>query len=226
MIRTREILLSTLLLAVAVTSMAAQTRPTATPTPTPIRPAATPTPTPVRPAAPQTPPADAPVPQSKIALIDTTMFADEKKGIFRFIDAVKLVQAPLSGVQQELLALQNRINALVEEIRRLRLVPQVDQKTIQTKQEEGARLQQDWNTKKQRYDEDLAKRYQEVTAPLQDQIGKAMDQFARERGITMTLDLSKLLPAMLTAVPAVDVTDAFIADFNRKNPRTGTPPRP
>jgi hypothetical protein len=42
----------------------------------------------------------------------------------------------------------------------------------------------------------------------------------------MTLDLSKLLPAMLTALPAVDVTDAFIADFNRKNPRTGAPPRP
>jgi hypothetical protein len=57
-------------------------------------------------------------------------------------------------------------------------------------------------------------------------IGKAMDQFARERGITMTLDLSKLLPAMLTALPTVDVTDAFIADFNRKNPRTGAAPRP
>jgi hypothetical protein len=41
----------------------------------------------------------------------------------------------------------------------------------------------------------------------------------------MTLDLSKLLPAMLTALPAVDVTDAFIADFNRKNPRTGPAPR-
>jgi len=27
---------------------------------------------------------------------------------------------------------------------------------------------------------------------------------------------------MLTAIPAVNVTDAFIADFNRKNPRTGT----
>ena len=64
-----------------------------------------------------------------------------------------------------------------------------------------------------------------MTAPISEQIGKALDQFARERGITTTLDFSKLGPAVLTALPAVDVTAAFIADFNRKNPRTGTPPR-
>ena len=226
MIRTRVILLSTLLLAAAVTSVPGQTRPTATPTPAPVRPAATPTPAPARPAAPQTPAADVPVPQSKIALIDTNMFADEKRGIFRFVDAVKSVQPQFAVQNQELVNLQNRLTALVEEIRRLRLVPQPDQRLILARQEEGTRLQQDFNTKKKRRDEDLERKYQEVTAPLSDQIGKAMDQFARERGITMTLDLSKLLPAMLTAVPAVDVTDAFIADFNRKNPRTGTPPRP
>ncbi len=192
-----------------------------------VRPAATPTPAPVRPAATtQAPPADVPVPQSKIALIDTSMFADEKRGIFLFIDAVKLVQAPFAAQNQELINLQNRINALIDEIRRLRQAPTPDARTIQAKQEEGTRLQQDWNFKKQRLDEDFAKRYQEITAPLSDRIGKAMDQFARERGITMTLDFSKLLPALLTALPTVDVTDAFIADFNRKNPRTGPPPRP
>ena len=224
MISTRKILLSLMLVAGAFTLVAAQVRPSATPTP--LRPAATPTPTPARPAAPQTPIADVPVPQSKIALIDTSMFADETKGIFRFIDAVKSIQQPLAAQNQELVNLQNRLNALVEEIRKLRQVPQPDQRLIQAKQEEGTRLQQDFNTKKQRRDEDLEKLYRQVTAPISEQIGKAMDQFARERGITMTLDLSKLLPAMLTALPAVDVTDAFIADFNRKNPRTGTSPRP
>jgi hypothetical protein len=42
----------------------------------------------------------------------------------------------------------------------------------------------------------------------------------------MTLDISKLMPAILTAIPAIDMTQAFISDFNSKNPRTGTPPRP
>jgi Skp family chaperone for outer membrane proteins len=228
MISTRMILLTLFLAAGTVSSINAQVRPTPTPTPAPARPTATPMPTPARAATPQTqtPAADAQVPQSRIALIDTSVFADEKKGIFRFIDAVKAAQAPYDPQNRELLNLQNRINAIIEDIRKLRATPQPDQRAIQTKQEEGSRLQQDWNTKKQRFDEDFGKRYQEVTAPISEQIGKAMDQYARERGITMTLDFSKLLPALLTALPAVDVTDAFIADFNRKNPRTGTPPRP
>lgn len=102
----------------------------------------------------------------------------------------------------------------------------VDQKTVQARQAEGERLQQEFNTKKDRLDEDVSKRYQQVVSPVSNQIGVAMDQFARQRGITMTLDISKLLPAILTALPAVDVTQAFIADFNSKNPRTGPPPRP
>ena len=218
--------LFSLILVGGAAQVAAQVRPS--PTPAPARPTATPMPTPVRPATPQTqtPPTDAPVPQSRIALIDTTMFADEKRGIFRYVDAVKSIQPQFAGPNQELVNLQARINAIVEDIRRLRATPQPDPRAIQSKQEEGTRLQQDWNMKKQRFDEDYSKRYQEVTGPISEQIGKAMDQFARERGITMTLDFSKLLPALLTALPAVDVTDVFIADFNRKNPRTGAPPRP
>jgi hypothetical protein len=40
----------------------------------------------------------------------------------------------------------------------------------------------------------------------------------------MTFDVSKILPAILTLAPAVDLTQAFISDFNSKNPRTGAPP--
>jgi Skp family chaperone for outer membrane proteins len=187
-----------------------------------------PTPTPARPAAPQTPPgnttpSNAPVPESRIALIDTQMFGDEKNGIYRYVDAVKGLEPEFRSRNAELVNLQNRINALADDIKKLRAAPVVDQKTIQAKADEGNRLQQDFTTKKNRLNEDVSKRYQEVTGPLSEQIGKAMDEFARQRGITMTLDLSKLLPALLTAVPAVDVTEAFIADFNRKNPRTGPP---
>jgi hypothetical protein len=34
----------------------------------------------------------------------------------------------------------------------------------------------------------------------------------------MILDISKLLPAVLTVNPAMDVTQAFIADYNSKHP--------
>ncbi|MFZ2177410.1 MAG: hypothetical protein WAW17_25950, partial [Rhodococcus sp. (in: high G+C Gram-positive bacteria)] len=64
------------------------------------------------------------------------------------------------------------------------------------------------------------KRYQEVTAPVSADIGKALDEFARQRGFTITFDLNKLAPAILTISPTIDVTQAFIADFNSKYPAT------
>jgi len=218
------VVLFCLILGGSAAQVAGQVRPAATPTPASTRPTTTPTPGRPATAPTQTPAAD--VPPSRIALIDTSAFDDEKRGIFRYIDAVKSIQPLFVTQNQELQNLQNRITALAEEVRKLTPVTPANERQIQLKTEEGTRLRQDFNTKRQRLAEDVQKKYQEVTAPLSEQIGKAMDQFARERGITMTLDLSKLLPAMLTALPAVDVTDAFIADFNRKNPRTGAPPRP
>ena len=159
-------------------------------------------------------------------MIDTTMFGDETNGIFRYVDAAKSVQAEFKPRADELQNLQNRLNTLANEIQTLSKAPVPDQKTIQTKQRQGESLQLELQTKKERLDEDVSKRYEQVVAPISKQIGTAIDQFARQRGVTMTLDLSKLLPAILTAVPAIDLTQAFIADFNSRNPRTGSPPRP
>lgn len=187
------------------------------------RPQATPTPAP-RPAA--TPAANAPLPDAKIALIDTSMFSDEKSGIFRYVDAAKSVQAEFKTRTDELQSLQDRLNALANEIETLLKAPAPDQKTIQAKQQQGVSLQTEFKTKKDRLDEDVSKRYEQVISPISTQIGAAIDQFARSRGITMTLDLSKMLPAILTALPATDLTQAFIAEFNSKNPRTATTPAP
>jgi Skp family chaperone for outer membrane proteins len=212
----RLILAAFILTAMMAFAVMSQTRPQTTP--------ARPTPTPLpRPAT--TPVANsAAVPDSRIALIDTSMFGDEKSGIYRYIDAAKSVQAEFKTRSDEVLNLGNRINALITEIQTLSKAPVVDQKTIQAKTQQGETLRAEWQTKKDRLDEDVSKRAEQVIAPISSQIGAAMDQFARQRGVTMTLDISKLLPAILTAVPAVDLTQAFIADFNSKNPRTGPAP--
>jgi len=196
--------------AIAVSAIAQTQRPTPTPTPGP-RPAATPA------------GANTPVPQSRIALIDTSMFGDEKNGIYRYVDAARAVQNEFKTRTDEIQNLQNRLNALVNEINALMKVTPVDQKTVQAKQQQGESLQTEFNTKKAKLDEDIGKRYEQVVAPISTQIGQAMDQFATQRGITMTLDLSKLLPAILTALPATDLTQAFISDFNSKYPRTAAP---
>src|SRR5436190_751562 len=62
------------------------------------------------------------------------------------------------------------------------------------------------------------KRRAEALQPLQEDVAKALDAFARTRGITILLDGSQM---PLTYVDdAIDITDAFIADYNSKNPAT------
>ena len=217
----------------ATLSICGQARPTPTParpTPTTARP--TPTPAAPRPTiSPTQTPQPTPnlvvaIPPSRIAVIDTSVFSDEKAGIFRVIDATKALQNEFRVRQQELQTIQTRLNTLVEDIRKLRQVNPVDQKAVQAKQEEGLRLQQDFDARKQRYEEDYERRYSQVMGPVSQQIGKALDEFAAQHGITMTLDVSKLLPAILTALPTVEVTTAFIAEFNRKNPRVTSVTKP
>jgi len=207
-----SILAAVVLSSASAIAAMAQTRPT----PTPL---SQPRPTPA-PAA-----ANIPVPQSKIALIDTTAFGDEKNGIYRYVDATKAVAAEFKPRTDEIQGLESRLNTLANEVDALMKATPVNQPAVQAKQQQGQSLQAEYQTKKAKLDEDLGKRYEQVVSPISRQIGAAIDQFATQRGITMTLDLSKLLPAILTAVPGTDLTQAFINDFNSKNPRTGAPPR-
>ncbi len=82
----------------------------------------------------------------------------------------------------------------------------------------------------QRETEDAQAAYQkrrgELFGPLQDDVGKALDAFAKARGITMILDASQV-QGILYAADSLDVTKAFISDYNVKNPATAavTPPK-
>src|SRR5437868_10747928 len=109
--------------AIAVSVIAQTQRPTPTPTPV-ARPAAT------------LAVANTPVPQSRIALIDTTAFGDEKNGIYRYVDAARAVQNEFKTRTDEIQNLGNRINALGNEIDALMKVTPVDQKTVQSKQQD------------------------------------------------------------------------------------------
>jgi Skp family chaperone for outer membrane proteins len=179
----------------------------------------TPTPVPVRPATPPAAPAAAvAVPETKIALIDTSVFGDEKVGIMRYVNAVKSVQREFQPKQAELTSIQARIRTLADDINKLAGAPMVDPKTIQAKRDEGERLERDLKYKKEQADADFEKRFKEVVLPISADIGKAIDQFASQNRITLVLDASKLQPAILTINPAMDVTQAFIANYNARNP--------
>lgn len=194
-------------LAIGAVSAAAQTpaRPTGTATPRPT----TPPPAAAQPAA---------VPASKIAIIDTGRFREEKTGITRYVNAVKTVQREFQARNGELDGLQNRIKVISDDILKLGSNAVVSPETIQAKQSEGARLEREYKYKKEQLDADIDRRYGEVVAPISSDIGNALIEYANQNGLTMILDISKLLPAVLAVNPATDVTLAFIADYNSKHP--------
>lgn len=167
--------------------------------------------------------ASAAVPDTKIAYIDTSEFADEKTGINRYVTQMKTLEREFKPRQDELTNMQARIKTIADEISKLTTgggASPVDPKTIQAKQDEGERLGRDLKYKKEQADADFAKRYQEVIRPVSQDIMNALNQFAQQRGITMILDISRMGEAVLTVNPAMDVTRAFIAEYNAKNPAT------
>jgi len=170
--------------------------------------------------------ATGPVPSSKIAFVNTQAFGSEKNGITRYIAAIKNLEREFKPRQDELNGIATRIKAIADDIQKTESVAKPEE--IQRKREEGERLQREYKFKKEEAEASFQSRYDQVVGPVSNDIGKALDAFAKQRGITMILDLSKqaILESVLTLDPSMDVTAAFIAEYNSKNPATASTAAP
>ena len=65
------------------------------------------------------------------------------------------------------------------------------------------------------------KRLQEKLGPVYDDIGKALDVYAKAHGITLVLDVTKI-QGIVSASESLDITKPFISEFNSKNPATAS----
>jgi Skp family chaperone for outer membrane proteins len=185
------------LLTAAALSATAQQRP--------ATPAATP-------AAPQT----VAVPDSKMAMIYSDMFLDPKTGIARFNSLLGTLTREFQPRQAELQGLQTRITTLTKEIEDTQTV--ADPNAIRQKRDQLVQLQTDFKRKGEDAEAAYGRRRQEIFLPLQQDIGKALEVFAKARGITVIVDGSQV--PLVYAADSLDITRAFITDFNSKNPAT------
>lgn len=187
--------------------------------------AAQPAPTPTAPAAPAT----VALPMSKMAVIYTDLFLDQKTGIAKFNTVVTKLNGEFTTAKNELTQMQNRAQALETEINKLREAPEgtpIDQKSLQAKIDQLEQLKKDIQRKGEDAQASYNRRRQELFTPLQDEIGKALEAFAKARGINVIIDAAQV--PLLFADEKIDITRAFIAEFNSKNPVTAasttTPP--
>jgi outer membrane protein len=112
--------------------------------------------------------------------------------------------------------LQTRIQTLNKEIDDTQSV--ADPNAIRQKRDQLVQLQTDFKRKGEDAEAAYAKRRQEIFLPLQQDIGKALEAFAKARGITVIVDGSQV--PFVYAADNIDITRAFITEFNSKNPAT------
>jgi len=164
------------------------------------------------------PQANVAVPDSKLAMIYSDAFLDPKTGIARFNSLLTTLNREFQPRQTELQSLQQKINTLSKEIDDTQNVAAPD--SIRQKRDQLAQMNTDFKRKGEDAEAAYNKRRGEIFLPLQQDIGKALETFAKARGITVIVDGSQV--PVVYAADSIDITRAFISDFNSKNPATAS----
>src|ERR1051325_4405559 len=188
--------------AISAASIAAQPKPTTTPPPAAVSGSTT-----------------GNVPEAKVALVDTDQFLDEKAGIVRLVSAAKKVEAEFQPRRTSLKTLNDQIDKMTADLQKASPVqdPKVSaqqQDAIDQKKREITRKTEDAQSAYQA-------RMQALLGPVYDEIGKALDAFAKAHGITLILDVTKV-QGIVSADGSLDITKQFITEFNSKNPATAS----
>ena len=160
--------------------------------------------------------ASGPVPDSKMAMIYSDAFLDPKTGIAKFNSLLTTLNREFQPRQTDLTNLQTRINTLTKEIQDTQNV--ADPNAIRQKREQLDQANIEFKRKGEDAEAAYNKRRQEIFLPLQQDIGKALEAFAKARGITVIVDGSQV--PVVYAADSIDITRAFINEFNSKNPAT------
>jgi outer membrane protein len=158
------------------------------------------------------------IPESKIALIYSDAFLDTKTGIAKFNSLMTTLNREFQPRQTELNQLQQQIQTLDDDIKKTSAV--ADPKTIQAKVDQLEQKKKDYQRKGEDAEAAYKRRQQEIFAPLQDDIGRALEAFAKQRGINVIIDGSRI--PLVYAADSIDITRSFINEFNSKNPATAS----
>jgi Skp family chaperone for outer membrane proteins len=177
------------------------------------------TPAASRPAASPAAPAQvgsAAIAEGKFAIIDTDAFNDPTQGIKRLVAAFQTVEREFKPRRDEIQGLKTRYDALVKEVNETKAV--ADQKALAAKADQAQQLEIEIKRKQEDGQKALDKRVSDLTGPVYQDIGSALQAYAKARGLSVIFDVSKMQGVVMVVNEGVDITGAFIADYNQRNP--------
>lgn len=158
---------------------------------------------------------------SKIVIVDTAAFFNEKTGITRIVSASKSLTAELAGKRGEVQLIVQRVDALSKEIDTLRGnagrgIP-VDERTFQGKIDELERLKREGKYKEDEFNAHAQKRQNEVVGPVYSEVLKVLGEYVKLKDYGILFDASKDQSGMLIyASEKFDITRDFINYFNTR----------
>jgi Skp family chaperone for outer membrane proteins len=149
---------------------------------------------------------------AKVGVVNTAAFSNTNGGITRFVNAIRTLDG-------EFLARRNDITQSIARLEELQKVPAgLSPAQVNDRRDQAQTLQIQITRKQEDARVAYAKRYSQLTDPIQKNVLDSLTAFAKARGIDVLLDISKFPDGLLLVNPGADITTAFIRDFNSKNP--------
>ena len=164
----------------------------------------------------QTRPAATP---ANVAIIDSSMFSDEKAGIARVMAAMQQIESKFQPLRTEIRGMRDRLNTMRSDIAKKR--PVQDPKLTAQQTDEADRLEVQIKRKAEDAQASYQKESLAVLDPLQREIGTALTAYAQSRGINLLIDANRV--PIVYAAASLDITKDFIADYNRTHPAGAAP---
>lgn len=160
------------------------------------------------------------VPKSKVAVIFSAAFQDQKQGIAKFTVLLTKLNSEFQKTQEDLNQTAQKIQALQDEIKKLQQsAAPIDPKMVQAKIDQLDQMKKDYQRKGEDGQESYKQRRLALFGPLQEDVGKALDAYAKSRGVTLVIDASQT-EGIIYASSSIDITSAFVSEYNAKNPAT------
>jgi Skp family chaperone for outer membrane proteins len=170
----------------------------------------------------------------RVAVINTDAFSD-KDGITRYLNAMTKLQAEFRPLETELQQMQTKYQSLGAEIKKLQDTANaggqlpIGEAAIRAKVDEYETLDRDIKRKSEDAQRRASIRQNAEIVPIMTDIGKAIQEYANQKGYDLVLDLSKLAgtATILAYNPAkTDITKDFITFYNARPATAATAAAP
>ncbi|MFN0110036.1 MAG: OmpH family outer membrane protein [Blastocatellia bacterium] len=161
--------------------------------------------------------------EGKIAYINTARFGT---GINELKERLDVLNTEFQPKMKELELLETDVNNLKNKIQAQG--PTVSAQVRNQWVEEGTEKERQLKRKAEDYKALGDKRQAELTQPIYEKIGKFLEGYSQQRGIVMVLEGGAVQQTgvVLYAAIASDITEDFMAQYNKANPGSGAAKKP